>query len=179
MGGARRWSATLDRESLQTLLAADKHGEIAARAVAIEARTNLLFSFEKMALRDAVKSAAGARAFAHGLYDFLHGFADMETQFTRWCDVVGGLPRRQTRVLTWPVVTVVGSIAQPQAHIFLKPTVIREAARRCGIPFHYRRGPHGRPMPACSRWRASFERTARPAAARHDRRAVVPMGRRV
>ena len=69
----RRWTATLDRETIHKLLAAGRHSEIAARAVAIEARTNLLFSFEKMALRDAVKSAAGARAFAQGLYDFLHG----------------------------------------------------------------------------------------------------------
>lgn len=102
----RRWTATLDRETIHKLLAAGRHSEIAARAVAIEARTNLLFSFEKMALRDAVKSAAGARAFAQGLYDFLHGSPDMETRFNRWCDVVAGLPRRQTRVLTWPVVTV-------------------------------------------------------------------------
>jgi hypothetical protein len=59
----------------------------------------------------------------------------------RWCDVVAGLPRRQTRVLTWPVVTVLGFIAQPQAHIFLKPTVTREAARRYGTPFHYQSRP--------------------------------------
>jgi hypothetical protein len=137
----RRWTATLDRETIHKLLAAGRHSEIAARAVAIEARTNLLFSFEKMALRDAVKSAAGARAFAQGLYDFLHGSPDMETRFNRWCDVVAGLPRRQTRVLTWPVVTVLGFIAQPQAHIFLKPTVTREAARRYGTPFHYQSRP--------------------------------------
>ena len=49
--------------------------------------------------------------------------------------------RRQTRVLTWPVVTVLGFIAQPQAHIFLKPTVTREAARRYGTPFHYQSRP--------------------------------------
>ena len=65
----------------------------------------------------------------------------METRFDRWCDVVAGLPRRQTRVLTWPVVTVLGFIVQPQAHIFLKPTVTREAARRYGIPFHYQSRP--------------------------------------
>lgn len=133
----KRWAATLDRENFQKLLAAGRYGEISARATAIEARTNLLFSFEKMALRDAVKPAAGARAFAQGLFDFLHGSSDMKTRFTRWCDVVAGLPRKQTRVLTWPVVTVVGFIAQPHTHIFLKPTVTRRAAHHYGIPFHY------------------------------------------
>jgi hypothetical protein len=47
------------------------------------------------------------------------------------------LPRRQTRVLTWPVVTVFGFIAQPDQHIFLKPNVTRVAAAQYGFDFHY------------------------------------------
>lgn len=43
--------------------------QVAAEAVRIESRTNLLFSFEKMALRDAVRTRAGARLFAEGLYE--------------------------------------------------------------------------------------------------------------
>ena len=42
--------------------------EIAAEAIRIESRTNLLFSFEKMALRDAVRSIQGAKAFSLALY---------------------------------------------------------------------------------------------------------------
>jgi hypothetical protein len=137
----KRWAETLDGATLRKMLKGGRYDEIAARAVSIEARTNLLFSFEKMALRDAVRSARGARTFAEGLYDFLHGSADMATRFTRWCDVVGTLPRRQTRVLTWPVVTVLGFIAQPDAHIFLKPTVTRKAAHRYDVPFHYESRP--------------------------------------
>jgi hypothetical protein len=140
----KRWAATLDRDRMRALLRAGKHADIAARAVAIEARTNLLFSFEKMALRDAVKSPAGARKFAQGLYDFLHGAGDMEQKFEHWCEVVAALPRRQTRVLTWPIVTVMGFIAQPQTCIYLKPTVTREAARQYGFPFHYQSRPSWR-----------------------------------
>ncbi len=138
----KRWEAVLDRDTFRKLLAAGRHTEIAAQAVRIESRTNLLFSFEKMALRDAVKSPAGARAFAQALYDFLHGGDDMKTRFERWCEAVGKLPRRQTRVLTWPVVTVFGFIAQPQTHFFLKPMVTRIAAERYGFPFDYRSRPN-------------------------------------
>jgi len=46
--------------------------------------------------------------------------------------VVAGLPRRQTRVLTWPIVTVFGFIAEPTAHIFLKPNVTKRAAEALG-----------------------------------------------
>jgi hypothetical protein len=137
-----RWQAVLDRASFRSMLDAGEHAAIAARAVAVEARTNLLFSFEKMALRDAVKPPAGARAFAQGLYDFLHGAADTQTRFTQWCEVVAALPRRQTRVLTWPLVTVFGFIALPATHVFLKPTVTRLAAERYGAPFDYRSRPN-------------------------------------
>src|SRR3954451_12382406 len=59
-----RWIELLDERQFQQLREARNFREIARRAVAIEARTNLLFSFEKMALRDAEKSEAGAEAFA-------------------------------------------------------------------------------------------------------------------
>jgi hypothetical protein len=123
-------------EQVEPLLGSRNYDEIAARAVRIESRTNLLFSFEKMALRDAVKT--GAREFALGLNDFLHGSGD----FDRWCDVVAALPRKQTRVLTWPLVTVFGFIAQPEKHIFLKPNVTRIAARAWGFDFDYRSKPN-------------------------------------
>jgi hypothetical protein len=132
-----RWAATLDRDTHRALLRAGDGAEVARRAVAIESRTNLLFSFEKMALRDAVRSEDGAAAFAQALFDFLHGRGEPRTRFERWCAAVGALPRRQTRVLTWPIVTVFGFIAQPDAHIFLKPNVTRTAARSYGVDFRY------------------------------------------
>ena len=133
----KRWDAALNLTAFEGLLAAGGFGEIAAIATRIESRTNLLFSFEKMALRDAVRSPAGAKAFALALFDLLHGTDPLEARFSRWIDAIGRLPRRKTRVLTWPLATVFGFIAQPRTHFFLKPTVTREAARRYGIEFRY------------------------------------------
>ena len=137
-----RWDADLARERFRALLSDGDHGEIARLAVNIESRTNLLFSFEKMALRDAVKSAAGARAFGEGLYQLLHGKGGDRERFERWCEVVAGLPRKQTRVLTWPIVTVFGFIAQPERHIFLKPMVTKAAAAEYGYDFSYKSRPN-------------------------------------
>ena len=137
----QRWARELAPEEMRRLIRAGEHAEVAKRAVTIESRTNLLFSFEKMALRDAVKSAAGAKAFAEGLWQWLHDDGDQRERFERWIEVVEGLPRRQTRVLTWPLVTVFGFIAQPKRHIFLKPNVTREAARAYGFDFSYRSRP--------------------------------------
>jgi hypothetical protein len=138
-----RWEAVLAREEFRRLLRAREFAEVAARAVRVEqrARYSFIFSFEKMALRDAVKSEAGARAFAEGLYEFLHGAGGIERRFGRWVEVVAQLPRRQTRVLTWPLVTVFGFIAQPRVHIFLKPNVTRAAAREYGFDFQYKSRP--------------------------------------
>jgi len=140
----QRWAELLGRNEFARLLRAGRHDEISRRAVSIESRTNLLFSFEKMALRDAVRDAGGARAFATGLFEFLHGTSRRQASFDRWCDVVAGLPRRQTRVFTWPLVTVFGFIAQPDTHIFLKPTVTKTAARAYGFPFEYTARPQWR-----------------------------------
>ena len=137
-----RWESALGRAAYRRLLADGAYEQVAAHAVSTESRTNLLFSFEKMALRDAVKPAAGARAFATGLYDFLYGAGSEARKFERWCEVVASLPRRQTRVLTWPVVTVFGFIARPDAHIFLKPNVTRAAAREYGVDFRYESRPN-------------------------------------
>jgi hypothetical protein len=133
----KQWEQTLNRKSFKELLGRRKFAQIASTAIRIESRTNLLFSFEKMALRDAVKTATGARLFAIALYDFLHGVASPETRFERWINAVSNLPRKQTRVLTWPIVTVFGFVAQPEKHIFLKPIVTRTAAAEYGFPFQY------------------------------------------
>jgi hypothetical protein len=138
-----RWDGALGREEFRQLLRRGEFGQIAHRAVRVEesARYSMLFSFEKMALCDAVKQEEGARLFAEGLYDFLHGAGDIERRFNRWCEAVAALPRRQTRVLTWPLVTVFGFIAQPETHIFLKPNVTRAAAREYGFDFEYKSKP--------------------------------------
>jgi hypothetical protein len=138
-----RWEEALGQAEFRRLLRAREFTEIASRAVRVEQRSqhSMIFSFEKMALRDAVKSEEGARRFAEGLYEFLHGAGNVEVKFRRWCEVVAELPRKQTRVLTWPLVTVFGFIAQPETHIFLKPNVSRIAAREYGFDFQYKSRP--------------------------------------
>ena len=136
-----RWNELLHLDLYSELLRKKEFTEIAARAVRLESRTNLLFSFEKMALRDAVRSSDGARSFANGLYDFIYGDGDEKHKFERWCETVATLPRKQTRVLTWPLVSVFGFIALPETHIFLKPNVTRAAAREYGFDFQYKSRP--------------------------------------
>jgi hypothetical protein len=138
----RRWTHDLNQREMERLLAQRAYSELARRAIQIESRTNLLFSFEKMALRDAVRTPAGARRFATGLRDFLFERESAALKFNRWCEAIALLPRKQTRVLTWPVATVFGFLALPAQHIFLKPMVTRKAAEQYGFPFQYQSRPN-------------------------------------
>ena len=157
----QRWKDLLDKRELRSLIDSHQFPEAARRAVTIESRTNLLFSFEKMALRDAVRSRAGARTFVEGLYEFLHGTGSTEEKFRRWVDTVGRLPRKQTRVLTWPVVTVFGFIAQPRDHVFLKPMVTKRAASAYGFDFEYKSRPNWETYESLLRFAAAVRRDVR------------------
>ncbi len=137
----REWHALLAQPAYRALLRRGAFAEIAARACRIESRTNLLFSFEKMALRDAVRSPAGARLFAEGLFRFLYGGDDDAKRFAAWCATLAALPRRQTRVVTWPLATVFGFLALPRRHFFLKPRVTQRAAEAYGFDMRYRSRP--------------------------------------
>jgi hypothetical protein len=142
----KRWTAALGESEFRHLLQAEDYREITTRAVRVEqqSRHSMIFSFEKMALRDAVKAEGGAERFARGLYDFLYGTGTPEDRFTAWIETVASLPRRQTRVLTWPLVTVFGFVAKPRVHMFLKPTVTRRAAEEYGFQFEYESRPNWR-----------------------------------
>jgi len=152
-----QWDQQLGRAALRALVRGRKYAEVAARAVHIESRTNLLFSFEKMALRDAVRTTPGAKIFATGIDDFLHGPGDAGSRFERWTETVATLPRRQTRVLTWPLLTVFGFLAQPESHMFLKPNVTRLAAEAYDFDFQYQ----SRPTLAVYRNLLAFAETVR------------------
>ena len=138
-----RWEETLDRRTFQQLLGAREFTAIAASALRVEQRSrhSMIFSFEKMALRDAVRTEPGAEAFATGLFELLHGTDSMPHRFEQWVDTLARLPRKQTRVLTWPIVTVFGFIAQPDRHVFFKPTVTKAAASIYDQPLPYQSRP--------------------------------------
>ena len=137
-----RFQQDLDYEEYKRLLKKGDYDTIAQLAVRTESRTNLLFSFEKMALRDAVKPAEGSRAFAKGLFEYVYGKAPLKDRFEAFVEVVGSLPRKQTRVLTWPLTTVFGFLANPHEHIFLKPRVTQVAAGKYAYDFDYRSKPN-------------------------------------
>jgi hypothetical protein len=136
-----QWREALGQSTFKSLLRQGRYDEIAMRALRIEGRTNLIFSFEKMALRDGVRNR-GAEIFAKALYAFLHGRGALDKRFEAWVAALASLPRKQTRVLTWPVATVFSFLAQPDQHLFIKPNVMRRASQALSLEFDYASRPN-------------------------------------
>ena len=139
----QRWTSRLNAHEFRALLKTRQYQELAARALRVEqqSRHSMVFTFEKMALRDAVRSRDGAELFATSLFALLHGRRTLERRFDDWIASLNELPRRQARLVTWPVATVFGFLAQPDAHFFVKPAVTRRAALACGFDLPYRAQP--------------------------------------
>src|SRR5689334_16567488 len=74
------WQTQLNKAAFKKLLNEKDFFGIAKKALAIESKTNLLFSFEKMALRDAVRDPGSAEVFSKGLYKWIYDAGDMESK---------------------------------------------------------------------------------------------------
>ncbi len=137
------WRELLNEAQYRSLLRAHEFEEIAARALRVEQKTvpPFLFSFEKMALRDALRTERGARTFAEALFILLHGKGSLSSRFVQWIFTFAELPRKQSRVLSWPNLTFFPFIAQPKKHIILKPSAMNVAAAELGFDFEYHSKP--------------------------------------
>lgn len=133
------WEKLLNREEYQGLLRRGEFLEIANRALRVESATKppFLFSFEKMALRDALRTPHGARLFAEGLNGLLYERGPLKQRFVEWVMSVAELPRKQSRVLSWPILTFFPFIAQPTKYMILKPTAMNNAAAELEFDFDY------------------------------------------
>lgn len=137
----KRWGEELSEATLRNLCRRGEHAEVVARAIDIAASSRLLFAFDRLALQDAVRGRSGASAFAEGLYELLHGEGEIGDRFDAWCAALGSLPHKRARVLTWPAATLFPFLAQPTAHLLVKPSATLSAAERYGYELDYAPGP--------------------------------------
>ena len=141
-GAHELWNENLNEKDFKTLLRKREYIEIAKKALQVESRTTFLFSFEKMALRDAVSTADGASIFAEGIYDLLYTKGPLKERFVQWIMAVAELPRKKSRVLSWPVLTLFPYLAQPSKYMIMKPNAMRFAAKELGYDLEYSSKPN-------------------------------------
>jgi hypothetical protein len=132
-----QFQKALNEKVFLSLLAGNKYSEIVNCAIVIETNTNLLFPFEKLALRNALNTPQGEELFATELYNYLYGTISLHHRFENFAELLSQLPRKQIRVHTWSLQTVFAFIANPKEFIFLKPKVTRAAAKAYGYDLFY------------------------------------------
>lgn len=132
----------LDPKALEELLDAGDHGEVARRALRVTSMVNLPTPWDHMAMADGLREPAHQEQFALALRELLHGEGTAESRFTAFGRVLDHLPRKQTRVLTWPNQTILPFLWDPKAQMFMKPTVTRAAAARCAFDLKYQADPN-------------------------------------
>lgn len=131
------WEQSLGKEHFRQLMNRGEFSEVGKRALRVESPCTFLFSFEKMAIRDALNTASGARTFSEGLYSLLYGSGDLRERFINWIMSVADLPRKQSRVLSWPILTFFPYIARPKQHMIMKPQAMMTAADALGFDLQY------------------------------------------
>ncbi|MBX9669651.1 MAG: hypothetical protein K2X93_18655 [Candidatus Obscuribacterales bacterium] len=148
--GTYKWEAhklfdnLLNKAEFEQLLRKREYLDIANRALQVESKTTFLFSFEKMALRDALRTSDGAATFAEGLHSALYESGSRKEKFIAWIVAVSELPRKKSRVLSWPILTFFPYIAQPKKFMIMKPTAMMRAAAELGFDLEYSSKPNYR-----------------------------------
>lgn len=77
--------------------------------------------------------------FLQALADTLESAQPTQSHFEALVASLDALPtaKEGSRLLSWPVATVVPFLVRPDVHMFLKPQATREAARKLGVELHY------------------------------------------
>lgn len=138
IGAHAQFQETLDTENRRELLERDDIEELARRVLSIVGKVNLLSPYEQMAFRDALQDRGAARGYLVALFDLLEPDS-LKEPFESLVVAVENLPAEEggSRVTTWPVLTLLPFLADPERFMFMKPVVTRQCAARIGFELQY------------------------------------------
>ncbi|MGB4599556.1 MAG: hypothetical protein WBI04_06215 [Trichlorobacter sp.] len=141
-----RFQETLGSGQGRRLLEENKVAELVQRVLSVTSKVNLLSPYENMALHDALQSEQAARKCLTALFCVLDAPVVSEATYQPYIDAVLDLPQEagKSRVGTWPIVTLLPFIAQPDRHMFLKPTNSQSAAEALSFDLRYQSLPNWR-----------------------------------
>lgn len=123
----------LSKANLGRLLSTHDYAQATREALRVVNATNLIFPNEKMSLREGLDDAAGQDRFSESLYSVLHGSGSLEERFLGFARVLEAIGAAK-----WTIASYFLFLYDPDAHIFVKPTVTQNAAEICGFEINYR-----------------------------------------
>ncbi len=107
--------------------------EIAKRASKVVNATNLIFPYEKMALRDGLTEPSAQKEFGIALYSLLYGSGVLEQRFVSFARVLENIDAAK-----WTTATYFLFIVDPSRFMFVKPTITKHSSELCGFEINYR-----------------------------------------
>ncbi len=94
---------------------------------------NLPSFHEKIDFKAGFKKLNDPKAFAHSLFEYLHGDGDLELRFNRFAQVLG-----QMEAAKWPIITTFRFFLFPATDVFIKPRNLQRAADASRFEINYR-----------------------------------------
>jgi hypothetical protein len=98
--------------------------------------TNLVHYIEKAKFVDS-KNIPYQQPFAEALYDLLHGSAEMEQRFTKFCDLLSEMGANK-----WTIATYYQFLATDGKWMFMKPSIMKRMADSLKIALNYKAEPN-------------------------------------
>ena len=137
VAACNRYEQLLGNGKGEALLAADRVEDLVACTKKIEGPLNLLAVQEKSAFKEGLEDLDAARRFFQALFPAISAAPNAEF-FNRFVDAVAALPTRgATSTDKWTVATLLPFLARPDAFIFVKPSITKNAAERLGFDIRY------------------------------------------
>lgn len=145
-----KWAAhekfveSLGKGQGEKLLAEGNISEVTHKVLSVISKAKMFLSFETMAITDALQNQQAAHQFFSALFTVLNSPVITEAVYQPFIDSVLDLPQEtgKSKVATWPVVTLLPFIAQPDGHMFLKPTNSQSAAEALAFDLRYQSQPN-------------------------------------
>lgn len=138
----------------QAMIDAGKHTEIAEVLDKLWQATNIPSTFEVKAAHKGLKNGEAAAHLLAGVLEFISSDTKPST-FAKLHEGIAQLPADGGKVLTWPNVTLLPFLANPDKFMVLKPTSTESMAARMNFDLRYQTVPNWSTFEALQRM-ASF-----------------------
>ena len=139
------FTSRLQPERLRALAASDPRAaaDIILEALDTRSRPLLNAGAELPRLREAFGDVSHLPAYLVALADLLEAERPTARTFDAYVSAMSALsiPSKKSP-LTWPLVSVIPYLAQPDRHLFVRPTPTTRAATRLGFGLHFNRLPN-------------------------------------
>jgi hypothetical protein len=135
------YAKTLGGGEGERLLAQGDVAELRRRLLSV-ARINLLhFNWDLAPLKAGLADDDAALGFFAALFAAAAGKPD-QARFEALVKALDAMPAPGSPVASWPIATIFPYLAQPDQHMFFRPTPTQEAAKRLAFELNYKSHPN-------------------------------------